>query len=214
VRWMPRGSIGRDHILRSLVMWSLWGPWVYLGACATNAPDDDDINKSQIFLSRRDGRDEDDGLPSPEAVRTEVRQNAEDRKLATGAAESLGSAESEAMDIDAYLAQQSAANVKVLDWEDKRTEQRGRPKLIKPEVVKAIKLGRLGARLEAKRVELEAATEKGEFKIYQVEKGDTLREIAQKLLGSAHRWVEIAKINGIGQDGLIFVGEKIAYPLR
>jgi len=204
----------RSILCRMLLLGEVVVLMVPLASCATQAPEDDDINKSQLFLSRRDHDHEDDGLPSPEAVRNEVQRSEEERKLVTGNTPIPASAENEAMDIDAYIAQQSAAQVKVLEWEDKKTDQRGRPRLMKPEVVNAIKLGKLGARLEVKRFELETAAEKGQFKTYRVQKGDTLREIAQRLLGSAKRWTDIAKINGIGQDGLIFVGETIAYPLN
>jgi LysM repeat protein len=47
---------------------------------------------------------------------------------------------------------------------------------------------------------------------YLVQGGDTLSGIAQKKLGQASRWPEIAKLNHVANPDLIFVGQKLRLP--
>jgi nucleoid-associated protein YgaU len=47
---------------------------------------------------------------------------------------------------------------------------------------------------------------------YVVEKGDTLAKIAEKKLGSAEKWKEIARANGIDDPETLRVGQKLSIP--
>jgi nucleoid-associated protein YgaU len=47
---------------------------------------------------------------------------------------------------------------------------------------------------------------------YVVEQGDTLAEIAQKKLGSADKWKEIARANDIDDPDSLRVGQKLSIP--
>jgi nucleoid-associated protein YgaU len=47
---------------------------------------------------------------------------------------------------------------------------------------------------------------------YTVRKGDTLSAIAQKELGAASRWPEIARLNGIIDADLIYPGQELTMP--
>lgn len=56
---------------------------------------------------------------------------------------------------------------------------------------------------------------KGEFTLYQVERGDTLQKVATKFLGSATRWPEVFAINRdkIEQADRIYVGQVLKVPI-
>ena len=47
---------------------------------------------------------------------------------------------------------------------------------------------------------------------YTVRDGDTLGEIAQRLLGSSKRWPEIVKLNGIDDPDVVPVGTMLKLP--
>ena len=47
---------------------------------------------------------------------------------------------------------------------------------------------------------------------YIVRPGDTLSEIAFKVLGTSKRWKELAEFNNLDQPGRIFPGDEIKYP--
>lgn len=49
---------------------------------------------------------------------------------------------------------------------------------------------------------------------YTVRKGDTIGEIAQKLLGSSRRWPEIVQANGIDDENAIFEGQVLKIPAK
>lgn len=50
------------------------------------------------------------------------------------------------------------------------------------------------------------------LKTYTVAEGDTLGEIAQRLLGSSKRWTEIVKLNGIDDPDVVPVGTTLKLP--
>jgi nucleoid-associated protein YgaU len=47
---------------------------------------------------------------------------------------------------------------------------------------------------------------------YTVRKGDTLSAIAQRELGAASRWPEIAELNAIPNPDLIYPGQELRLP--
>jgi nucleoid-associated protein YgaU len=47
---------------------------------------------------------------------------------------------------------------------------------------------------------------------YTVRKGDTLSAIAQRELGAASRWPEIAEMNAIPNPDLIYPGQELRMP--
>jgi LysM repeat protein len=47
---------------------------------------------------------------------------------------------------------------------------------------------------------------------YVVQHGDTLLSIAEKMLGQASRWPEIANLNNIRNPNLIFIGQRLSLP--
>ena len=49
-------------------------------------------------------------------------------------------------------------------------------------------------------------------KLYTVQKGDTLYGIARKLYGDQRRYKDIAKLNGIADPNLIYVGQVLKIP--
>jgi len=49
---------------------------------------------------------------------------------------------------------------------------------------------------------------------YTVRKNDTIGEIAQALLGSSKRWREIAELNSIEDENLLFEGQRLVIPAR
>lgn len=50
------------------------------------------------------------------------------------------------------------------------------------------------------------------MKTYTVKKGDTLSAIAQRELGAASRWPEIARLNAIPNFDLIYPGQVLRIP--
>ena len=64
---------------------------------------------------------------------------------------------------------------------------------------------------ETATVETPAGTEKAP-KVYTVQKGDTLYGIARKLYGDQRRYKDIAKLNGIANPDLIYVGQVLKIP--
>lgn len=49
-------------------------------------------------------------------------------------------------------------------------------------------------------------------KLYQVKGGDTLRNIAQRILGDESRWQELAYINSLSQPYIIKAGQVLMVP--
>jgi LysM repeat protein len=49
-------------------------------------------------------------------------------------------------------------------------------------------------------------------RVYTVQSGDTLSGIAQKKLGNANRYMEIANLNGIDNPNLIYAGQELRLP--
>lgn len=47
---------------------------------------------------------------------------------------------------------------------------------------------------------------------YTVRNGDTLSAIAQRELGAASRWPEIANLNGLANPDLIYPGQELRMP--
>lgn len=60
----------------------------------------------------------------------------------------------------------------------------------------------------AQKVELSTQSEK----IYQVQHGDSLWNIAVREYGNGYNWLMIAKANNLSQPGLIFAGNKLRIP--
>ena len=56
------------------------------------------------------------------------------------------------------------------------------------------------------------APEKEQPAVYTVVKGDTLWEIARRLLGDSRRYPELAALNGIANPNLIFPGQTLTLP--
>ncbi len=64
---------------------------------------------------------------------------------------------------------------------------------------------------ETATVETPAGAEKAP-KVYTVQKGDTLYGIARKFYGDQRRYKDIAKLNGIADPNLIYVGQVLKIP--
>jgi nucleoid-associated protein YgaU len=59
-----------------------------------------------------------------------------------------------------------------------------------------------------------ALPEEGSLLPYVVQKGDTLANIAKKILGSRSSWVELAKINNLKDPSRIYAGDVVLYRLN